>query len=167
MPDSDAEPDSPSTFARLVRHHRLVLEVIPTTVAQRAADPDMPPLRGRVGEPAVGPKHEVLGHEPFALFDKLAAYVMANYELPAEPEPAVSVAEPDTIASVVATPTGLWDGGRLQAAARIRPAGYYDSAIDVGARPTLDHELDHVLSQMTTWAAVSPQHPARNDREAF
>lgn len=133
MPDSDAEPDSMSTFARLVRHHNLQLDVLPTSMLRRAQNPEVPPLRGRVMSPHVGTQHEVQGDEPFVLFDKLAAYVLANYQLPAEPEPA-----------------------------RIRPVAH-DFAIDLGA----SHELDHVLRQMTTRAAVIPQHPARNDREAF
>lgn len=155
MPDSDAEPDSMSTFARLVRHHNLQLDVLPTSMLQRAQNPEVPPLRGRVISAHVGTQHEVQGDEPFVLFDKLAAYVLANYQLPAEPEPEPTV-------TVAPTTIGLWGGPDVQATARIRPVAH-DFAIDLGA----SHELDHVLRQMTTRAAVIPQHPARNDREAF
>ena len=84
MPDS--EPETP--LGVLVRQNRLILSVDQIGAVRRAQYPDSSPLRGRVLDVG-GIRHEVFGGDPFTLFDKIASWVMANYQ-PREEQPAFS-----------------------------------------------------------------------------
>lgn len=112
-------PNSPdlTPLARRVRDNRITMDVTSRTALQHAENPNGPPLRGRIMSTR-GAVYVVEGHDPFALFDALAAHVMANYE-PAQDSGAM---EGERAPGILFEPGGMIVPGSVTIAPTLAPS---------------------------------------------